>query len=70
MDDLASLRSSYQRACQRRDAAAPFTPEWDAALLEIEQLRAAAQLARIARVELERPDAAWPTRWVLSPAFE
>jgi hypothetical protein len=62
MDDLASLRCSFKRACHQRDSAPSFSPEWDAALLEIEQLRTAARLARIARVDLERPAAVWKPR--------
>jgi hypothetical protein len=62
MDDLPTLRCSFKRACQRRDSAPSFSPEWDAALFEIEQLRAAARLARIARVDLERPAAVWKAR--------
>jgi hypothetical protein len=62
MNDLATLRGNFKRACQRRDSAPSFSPEWDAALFEIEQLRTAARLARIARVELERPDSVWKPR--------
>jgi hypothetical protein len=62
MDDLASLRCSFKRACHQRDSAPSFSPDWDAALFEIEQLRTAARLARIARVDLERPAAVWKPR--------
>ena len=70
MDPLTSLRNRYRLACERRDGAAAFSPEWDAAMEEIEQLRVAAQLAGIPRVDLERPAPVWTTRRILSPIGE
>jgi hypothetical protein len=66
MNDLASIRTRYKIACERRDTAPAFSREWDAAWIEIEQLREVARHARIARVELERPDPVWPARLALS----
>ena len=68
MDTLNALRNRYAIACQRRNSAAPFSPEWDAALEEIEDLRESARRARVARVELERPEPIWATRLDVSRA--
>jgi hypothetical protein len=36
MDDSQNLRRSLEAACERRDREPPFSPDWDAAMDEIE----------------------------------
>jgi len=43
------LRPRLERALARRDAAAPFSREWDAAMDEIDALSAQARRAILAR---------------------
>lgn len=38
MDELLILRLRLQRACERRDAQPEFSPDWDAAVAEIEDV--------------------------------
>ena len=46
MDNALIIRRSLEQAKVRRDAGAPYSPDWDAAMAEIEEL--AARLARVA----------------------
>jgi hypothetical protein len=43
------LRPRLERALARRDASAPSSPEWDAAMDEIDELSAQARRAILAR---------------------
>jgi hypothetical protein len=38
MDDLLMLRLRLQRACERRDSQPEFSPDWDAAMAEIDEV--------------------------------
>jgi hypothetical protein len=38
VDDLLKLRMRLQRARARRDSQPPFSPDWDAAMAEIEDV--------------------------------
>ena len=38
MDDLSKLRTRLRRARDRRDAQPPYSPDWDAAMAEIEDV--------------------------------
>ncbi len=38
MDELLILRLRLQRACDRRDAQPAYSPDWDAAMAEIEEV--------------------------------
>jgi hypothetical protein len=49
MSDPELLRPRLERALARRDAAAPFSPEWDAAMDEIDALSVQARRAILAR---------------------
>jgi hypothetical protein len=51
MDDLESLRRRLRRAIERRDDAVSFSPDWDAAMSEIDELRADSRLLRLRRLE-------------------
>ena len=46
MDTTAIIRRRLEQALVRRDAGAPFSPDWDTAMAEIDEL--AARLARLA----------------------
>jgi hypothetical protein len=47
MDDSQNLRRSLEAACERRDREPPpFSPQWDAAMEEIEDLT-----VRLGRIE-------------------
>jgi len=45
MDNTEILRRRLEHAKARRDAGAPYSPDWDAAMADIEDL--AARLARL-----------------------
>ena len=53
MDDLETLRRRLKSAIARRDDAASFSPDWDAAVSAIDDLRADFRLRRLLRVERE-----------------
>jgi hypothetical protein len=38
MEDLLKLQSRLRRARERRDSQPPFSPDWDAAMAEIEDV--------------------------------
>jgi len=46
MDNTAIICRRLERSKARRDAGAPYSPDWDAAMAEIDDL--AARLARLA----------------------
>jgi hypothetical protein len=49
MNDLESLRRLLRLAIARRNEASPFSPEWDAAMSHLDELRIAAREVRLAR---------------------
>jgi hypothetical protein len=49
MNDRELLRPRLERALARCDAAAPYSPEWAAAMDEMDELRALAHRAILAR---------------------
>jgi hypothetical protein len=49
MNDRDLLRPRLERALARRDAAAPYSPEWAAAMDEMDELSALAHRAILAR---------------------
>jgi hypothetical protein len=51
MDNPEILRPRLERALARRDAAAPYGPEWAAAMEELDELRARARRAILARTD-------------------
>jgi hypothetical protein len=46
MDSSEILRGRLERATARRDAGAPYSPDWDAAMADIDELTT--RLARLA----------------------
>lgn len=55
MNDLETLRHRLRVAIARRNEASPFSPEWDAAMSNLEELRTAAREIRLARYAREAP---------------
>jgi hypothetical protein len=53
MDDLVTFRRRLKNAIARRDDAASFSPDWDAAMSAIDELRADFRLRRLQRFERE-----------------
>jgi len=53
MNDLESLRRRLRMAIERRNQASPFSPEWDAAMSHIDELRIAAREVRLGRSATE-----------------
>jgi hypothetical protein len=49
MNDLDSLRRLLKLAIARRNEASPFSPEWDAAMSHLDELRTAAREIRLGR---------------------
>jgi CHAD domain-containing protein len=61
MNDRELLRPRLERALARCDAAAPSSPEWAAAMHEMDELSALAHRAILARRDGRRAVAAAPT---------
>ena len=55
MNDLDGLRRLLKVAIARRNEASPFSPEWDAAMSHLVELRVAARDLRLARLQREVP---------------
>jgi hypothetical protein len=53
MNELDSLRRLLKLAIARRDEASPFSPEWDAAMSHLDELRTAAREIRLGRLPRE-----------------
>ena len=51
MDDLETLRRRVKRAIERRDDAVSFSPDWDAAMSELDELRADSRFVDLRRRE-------------------
>jgi hypothetical protein len=49
MKDVDNLRRLFKLAIARRNEASPFSPEWDAAMSHLDELRTAARLIRLGR---------------------
>jgi hypothetical protein len=49
MNDMDSLRHRLKMAIARRNEASPFSPEWDAAMSQLDELRTIAREILIAR---------------------
>jgi hypothetical protein len=49
MNDMDSLRHRLRMAIARRNEASPFSPEWDAAMSQLDELRTVAREILIAR---------------------
>jgi hypothetical protein len=56
MNALESLRRRLKLAEARRDGAASFSPDWDAAMAEIDELREAARNQRLEQYRFGRLD--------------